>query len=284
MPKKSLAVYLVCAFFLAWLVWIGSALVWGPGSHAFGLCETLGMYAPLLAAVAAGRGITRARTGIEWRPKLKYNAPWYIAALAGPTVLTVLGGLLYYLVFPSYYDKSMALVSSILGDSGLTPWKYIGLVTLQGMTIAPLINMLFAVGEEAGWRGFLYPRLRELFGRRRALVVGGVIWGLWHTPLIVLGTNYGTAYPGYPVTGVLLMCFSCVTMGIALNLLYEKSGTVWTCALAHGAVNAVAALPGYVMVQGAQYDALLGPLGCVGLISGLPLTVLAAAVFLKTRK
>jgi len=45
--------------------------------------------------------------------------------------------------------------------------------------------MIFTFGEEFGWRGYLLPRLAPLGGISAAIITG-VIWGLWHTPVIVL--------------------------------------------------------------------------------------------------
>ncbi|MDD2511308.1 MAG: hypothetical protein PHG94_09315 [Syntrophomonas sp.] len=47
------------------------------------------------------------------------------------------------------------------------------------------------------------PKLRELLSDRTALVVTGIIHALWHTPVILMGHNYGTSYAGYPWLGIL---------------------------------------------------------------------------------
>ena len=60
-----------------------------------------------------------------------------------------------------------------------------------------LAHTLFAMGEEAGWRGYLWSVLRPLGFWRTAAIVG-VAWGLWHAPIIAAGHNYGTGYPGWP--------------------------------------------------------------------------------------
>ncbi len=64
-------------------------------------------------------------------------------------------------------------------------------------TLGPLINTLLALGEELGWRGFLLPSLLPL-GQWRAILMSGLIWGVWHAPAILQGHNY----PSQPVLGV----------------------------------------------------------------------------------
>lgn len=149
---------------------------------------------------------------------------------------------------------------------------------VSAVAYAPFINMLLAVGEEAGWRGTMYPILKERLGMTKGRIVGGVIWGIWHWPIMLLaGYEYGTAYWGAPVTGPLLFCFITTAMGILFDLSYEKTGCVWVPALCHGAINAFAGVPVFFLAPAYADRLLLGPL-MVGLIGGLPLIAAAAAV------
>ena len=107
-------------------------------------------------------------------------------------------------------------------------------VFILGMHVAAPLNALAALGEEAGWRGWLLPRLLPL-GLLPALLVSGVIWALWHAPLILLGYNYAGA-PGW--LALLCMTGLCIPMGAVLAWLRLRSGSVWTAALSHGAFNA----------------------------------------------
>lgn len=283
MRKKTVTAYVAIACAIAWALWLGSSAAFGAGSRQYILSLSLGMYAPGIAAVIVSRGISENKTGIGWRPAVKGNVRWYLAALLVPAVLTVLGGGVFLVFFPHCFDPELSLLAAAIDGSGLTPWQYLGMALVQCVTAGPFINAVFAVGEEAGWRGYLYPRLSARFGRRRGYILGGVIWGLWHAPIIALGHNYGVEYWGYPVTGILAMCVFCIAAGTALAFLYEKSGSVWPCAIAHGAVNAVAALPGYVMLPGTKYSPLFGP-ALTGLAAALPLIVLAGVLLLRREK
>lgn len=282
MRKKTITVYVAAAFALAWAAWIGTAMIFGADSMQYTLALSLGMLAPLLAAIIASGGISPARSGILWRPAIKGNVKWYIAALVLPTALTLLGAVIYYAVFPERFDTEYTMLVPLLEGSGISPRQYLLLMLLQCMTLAPFINAVFAVGEEAGWRGFMYPRLQKRFGYRRGMVIGGIIWGLWHLPATVMGHNFGFGYWGYPITGILTMCLFCVGLGILLGFLYEKSGSVWPCALAHGAINAVGSLPGYVMLPEADFCSLVGP-SPVGFLSGLPIFIIAAVLLFAGR-
>jgi membrane protease YdiL (CAAX protease family) len=94
------------------------------------------------------------------------------------------------------------------------------------------------MGEELGWRGYLLPKLLVL-GEIPAMLISGVIWGLWHAPVILQGHNY----PEHPLLGVGMMIVFTVLLGIFFSWLYLKTKSPWAPALGHGTVNAVAGLP-----------------------------------------
>lgn len=106
-----------------------------------------------------------------------------------------------------------------------------------GVWVAPIVNAPLALGEELGWRGYLLPRLLPL-GRWSALVISGVVWGLWHTPMIVLGHNY----PGRPLLGTFMMVGFCVVFGVLIGWTRLQTNSVWPAVIAHGAINGSAGL------------------------------------------
>ena len=70
------------------------------------------------------------------------------------------------------------------------PWALLYVIALfSGLVAGVTINGLFAFGEEYGWRGFLMDELRPL-GAVRANLLTGVLWGLFHAPIILLGYNF----------------------------------------------------------------------------------------------
>ena len=209
-----------------------------------------------------------------------------------PSLLTAIGAALYFLAFPKHFDLSGEyLVASADAEAfdamqaaGLDCVTYVLLGAVVSVTCAPLINAFVALGEEIGWRGFLYPQLKARFGRTRGLVLGGVIWGAWHWPLIALiGYEYGAAagnaagYVGYPILGMLVLCVFTVALGILCDWAYEKSDSIWLPALLHGAINAAATVPLMVCAIDTGSFRLLGP-APNGLLSGLPFLVVAAAL------
>ena len=121
----------------------------------------------------------------------------------------------------------------------------------QALIFGPLINIIFTMGEELGWRGFLLPKLLPL-GQWKALLVSGAIWGIWHAPAIVQGHNY----PDHPILGILLMIVFCILLGIIIGWMYLNTRSPWVAALAHGSINAWAGLPFLFLKPG--FDTALG--------------------------
>lgn len=290
--KQSLALYFLLAFGLAWLCQVyGSLLLLRDGNAAvYRALLSVSMFCPLVAVLAAKRIVLHQSTGIGW--KVRGKRRYWLAAWFGPAVFTVLAALLYFAVFSSRLDLSGSwLVTAYGGEMdaetlrsqlGVSSLSYMLQTGLSAITLAPPINMLFAVGEEAGWRGYMMPQLKERFGLLNGRLLGGIIWGVWHWPIMLLtGYEYGTNYLGAPVLGLVVWCVVCFALNTLLDWLYEKTGCIWVSAIAHGAFNAVAALFTVLTYPADAYYNVLGPTP-IGLIGMLPM--LAAAVWLTLRQ
>ena len=194
---------------------------------------------------------------------LSYVIP-LVLILQAPFVGTWLG------VFPGDLE-SFTVLHFVSGEAG--PAKYL-LGQTGVIVIASLFNTLFALGEEIGWRGWLWVRLQRC-GQVAAILISGVIWGTWHAPLVLLGYNYPMATGAW---GVLAMCGMCIVFGAFLGWLRTYSDSVWPAALAHGTFNASAGLVSLFMVMGVPLDATKGSiLGWSGwILPGLVIAVMIA--------
>jgi len=287
MKDKQLSSYLLWAFLLAWMLQAAAiGLAWNGQSQLFTLVLTVSMYAPFAAVLLAKAPLK----DMGWHLRLRKKGKWILAAWFGLALLTAIGAALYYLIFPAQLDLSGSAVTAQLGEEVLKQMEAQGLTlkTLMlvqlaaALSYAPLINTFAALGEEVGWRGFLYPRLKERHGTAKGRLLGGLIWGLWHWPVMIFaGYNYGTVYWGAPVLGPLLFCVICVALGTVIDYLYEKTDCIWIPALAHGAFNAAAGLPMLVLNPAFADRTTLGPMP-IGIVAGLPLLLLAALLLTKS--
>jgi len=116
--------------------------------------------------------------------------------------------------------------------TGMTETVFMLVVTLQTVILGPFLGLLITFGEEYGWRGYLQPALYGL-GRARGVALVGIIWGIWHWPVIWMGYNY----PGRPYLGSLLMVLFCIALAYILGYAVLKAKGVWIAAFLHALVN-----------------------------------------------
>ena len=270
--------YLKWCFALAWIMQIYAGLQYLQGnglSYTFMLA--ISMFAPMVAVGAAGGRLR----GMGWKLHVERYFLSFLQAWFLPAILGVIGAALYFLIFPDRLDLSCGYIAAALGDEmvaefasmGISQQEYALMSLMEALTLAPFINMLFAVGEEAGWRGVMYPVLKDRFGVMKGRIIGGTIWGIWHWPIMILaGYEYGSTYFGAPVLGPLLFCLICIALGTFADELYERTDCIWIPALFHGAVNAFAGVPILYLNTAYADQLILGPL-MIGLIAGLPLLI-----------
>jgi membrane protease YdiL (CAAX protease family) len=106
------------------------------------------------------------------------------------------------------------------------------MMALNTVIIGPFLGLIITFGEEYGWRGYLQTELTRL-GRIRGVFLLGIIWGIWHWPVIWMGYNY----PGQPILGSIAMVIWCVILAYILAYAVFKSNGIWTAAYLHALSN-----------------------------------------------
>lgn len=231
--KRTNLLFVVLAYALAWIIWLALWLSGvGLNSPWSQLASIVAMWMPALAVFLLGK-ITNQPSGIKFKlvVNLKSNWRFYLLAIWLPAVVSFLGAGLYFLVFPSNFSLGFESIQAILQEKGVLqspiPLSFLALIQiLASLTYAPFLNSFFALGEEIGWRGYLYPVLRERFSLVQTHVLLALIWSLWHLPINLQGYNYGLTYFAYPVLGVVAMFLFCFSVGILLSWLLEKTGSI----------------------------------------------------------
>lgn len=288
--RKRIIVYLSFAFGIAWVgefILITTGLAEGSladGTSTLTLVLEMVVY---MGAPAEAHLLTRLITREGWqnlylRPKLRQGWPYWVLCWLAPPLFVFLGAAVYFGLFPQYYDPSLALVRQTLAvglgptAASMDPWTIVMTQALTTMLLAPIINAVLMLGEEFGWRAYLQPKLMPL-GGRNAVLITGVIWGVWHWPMITMGLNYGTRYPGAPWLGPLAMIWFTLVFGTFLGWAALRAGSVWPAVIGHGALNEIAGVV-LVFVQG-EPNLLLGPI-VAGVIGSIAFAAVALLLFL----
>lgn len=256
--RKPLTWFIIISFAISWPLFLAPLLFPGLEPAARQLAVqglwALGMWGPGIAALIATLAVAKQPISSlrlnTLGPKRYYLWAWLL-----PPALVIASGLLTVLIRTGQPDTQFTFLQQQMERTGSQLPVSTGVLVLiqigQALLLGPLINVVFTMGEELGWRGFLLPRLLPL-GQWKALLISGTIWGVWHAPAIAQGHNY----PDHPFLGILLMTVFCILLGIILGWMYLNTRSPWVAALAHGSINAWAGLPYLFLKPG--FDTALG--------------------------
>ena len=258
LQRKSLTWFLIIAFAISWPLFLAPLLLpdLKPATQqmTFTGLWALAMWGPGIAAIIVALIIEKQPFKSlrlnTLGPKRYYLWAWFL-----PPLLIVLSSLLTILIRTGQLDTEFTFMKQAMEQTGtqlpISIEMLVMIQIVQALILGPLINVIFTMGEELGWRGFLLPRLLPL-GQWKALLISGAIWGVWHAPAIAQGHNY----PDHPILGILLMTVFCILLGIIIGWMYLNTCSPWVAALAHGSINAWAGMPFLFLKPG--FDTALG--------------------------
>jgi membrane protease YdiL (CAAX protease family) len=224
------ATYVAIVFLLSTPFWIAFA----HGRAMSVPVVMLLMWCPATAAIACTLIFRRkfSRLGLDW-------GGWDNAALG--YFLPIIYGLIAYAIIwgagighvPNYVlFQALALKLHMVNPS--TTKLMVMMLLGFGVVWELTGGVIAGGGEELGWRGFLAPTLAARYGWKAASVITGVIWAVWHWPVIIWSTYHSTAPTLYT-----LVCFTWLT--VSLSFLFSwvrlRSRSVWPCALMHASHN-----------------------------------------------
>ncbi len=285
---RRTVIFLAFAFGIAWLAGLVISLTGGL-TKSLHLTPTITL-APLLIsfvyswAPALGHILTRLVTGEGWhgiwlRPNFRRGWKYWLIAWILPAILTILGAVVFYLLFPQNFDPHLTRIQQRLQSTGrpvpVSLWSFLALQVLVAILISPISTAIATFGEEFGWRAYLLPKLMPL-GWKKAMLLMGLIWGVWHWPIIFMGGEYGFSYPGYPWLGPLLFIWTTFCTGTFLAWVTLRSGSVWPAVIGHSAIDGIA--PVGALAEAGSTNPLLGPLP-TGIIGSLGFAIVALSLF-----
>ena len=106
--------------------------------------------------------------------------------------------------------------------------------------IFSFLNIMPFLGEEYGWRAYLAPRLKEIYGLKKSILMTGFIWGIWHLPLNLF--YYSDGVLTSQIYSILVQLVFCTFLGIFLTYAYNKTKSIWAPVMIHYLNNNLALL------------------------------------------
>lgn len=230
------------------------------------------MFIPMICALLVEKLIHKEKLKPNLLISFKINRWFFIAWLITPVMSFGTLGISLLLPDVTYSPEMTGMVNrfedmltpeqleQMKNASETMPIHPIWLALLQGLIAGTTINAIAGFGEELGWRGFLLKSFRDMNFLKASIIIG-FIWGVWHSPLILMGHNY----PQHPEIGVLMMTIWCILLTPLFLYFTVKAESVIAAAIMHGTLNATAGIA--IMVIDGGNDLTVGITGLAGFIS-----------------
>lgn len=190
------------------------------------------MLSPAIASLITLKIRMRPISSLPWRlTELKYLRGSYIIPIIYVSIAYIL---IWFFGFGNLINtKSIIEWSNELGINSANQTLVMVVMIFLLLTVGVIKNLGSILGEEIGWRGFLIFELRKVMSFKALSLVSGIIWAIWHFPLINL--IYGSS------ENLLLhmAAFTIMIIGISIILAYYtfKSNSLWPAVLYHSVHN-----------------------------------------------
>jgi uncharacterized protein len=212
--EHPLVTFYVLVFGLTWAVWVPRAL-----GVDFGLVGRTWTWAPAVAALLAAVLVGGRKAVREWASRLvrwRVRWHWYLIVLFAPAAFSLLVAACYALIGGSWRRA--------------LPWTAVPPAMLGLFLVILLLTDGF--GEEPGWRGFALPRLLERHRELVASLIVGVLWAVWHLPLLWTEASRAQQLPWW------LLLLDVPAKSVVFTWVFTRtSGSVLIAAMLHASTN-----------------------------------------------
>lgn len=227
---KRIIIFLVLVFALQSVPFLFYKFIYGGDGtdNLYIVLGTFSMFTPALAHI-----LTRIITKEGWKDSLlgtnfRKAWKWYFIGAASILVFTFIGQILLFAeFFPEYTAKEF-----FEGENRIAGL----IVTFLNTGAFAISGFLICMGEEYGWRGYLFPKLEKVTNIPVAILITGVVWGVWHYPNGIF-LDDASAFAEM----LLNQTLSCILICPFFVLLTKKSGSIYPASVAHSLNNSFAA-------------------------------------------
>lgn len=276
--RKGIIWFLILAFFPTILLSViffrmqesiaGSVIIY-KGVFSFTV-----MFIPGISALFVRKFVNKERLS---NSAIKFGSwkPYLQISLLIPLLYIIIYAITGFFYQPDFTLKTF-LAQAEVGELPFDPFSIILVLFVLTLVFIPIINFTPAFGEELGWRGYLLPKLLPL-GRKKALIISGFIWGLWHLPF-VLFLNSGN-YPD-KIAGSLTFTVLITLLGIYIGALSLDNESIILASYVHAVFNTQD--HGIWSIIYPDYNPLIG--GGEGVIGIIVLLPVALFYLIKTER
>jgi hypothetical protein len=182
-------------------------------------------------------------------------------------VYVLIASLLGLFDFEAYVELIQEDLSKVLPAQGVDVEALARVLAYAQLALAYLsaitINAIFALGEEIGWRGYLFELLSGSASLKNTIIIGAC-WGLWHASAILL---VGHNYIYNRVLGIFLFTLLTIASTYPYLLVTKRSQSALPASSLHGGVNALWGVTMFTSRLPLDQGELLLGLGVVGITS-----------------
>ncbi|MEK6693484.1 MAG: CPBP family intramembrane glutamic endopeptidase [Nitrospirota bacterium] len=240
-----------------------------PGSV---IITTAYMFIPMVTAIGVQKFIykepLKEPLGLSFKCNLWFFVAWLlplVIALSSFGISLLFSGVEFSPGMEGFFEKLKSTVTSERLEEirkQTTNWSThpIWLGLFQGMAAGVTINMIAALGQELGWRGLLQREMGYM-GFWMSSTIIGVVWGLWHIPIILQRQNSQLN----PLMGVLMMVIFTILISPIFSYIRERAKSVIAASVIHGTVNATIGLS-VMLIKGGN-ELIAGVTGLAGFIT-----------------
>jgi membrane protease YdiL (CAAX protease family) len=190
------------------------------------------MWCPAISAILTKLIFDRNLKGLGWKPG---PAKWLGLAYLLPILYgAVIYGIVWLVGLGGFTTEVVAGVASQLGMANASGVQMVAVYALVFATYGFLMQGTGAFGEELGWRGFLFPELERMTSFTTASLIGGIVWALYHLPLILF-SDYHSSTP--IAFAVVIFFISAIARSFLHNWFRARSGSVWPNVFLHASHN-----------------------------------------------
>lgn len=222
--KKKDILRIIIFIVLANLPMLIGGIFFESESKVYSLMSYIAPYSPAIAHIIT-RIITKDKAPMYLRINFKGNKKYYLMGIVYALITSVL--------------EVVAVMAVASGNEITLNFGKREFAFLLFLIALGIVGFYILIGEEFGWRAYLTPKLEGLMPEPLALIVSGIVWGMWHAVPITNGLNFGFGYWGEPYTGFLVMCISCIFYGSMLTYLTKKTKSIYPASICHSGVDVI---------------------------------------------